>query len=525
MKYRFADCEFDSESFALHRDGVFVQTTPQVLSILLFLLVSRPRLVTKDELVDEVWDGRAVSDAAITVRVRALRQAIGDTGAEQRLIKTIRGRGFRFVGEVEVEQQPEPQAVIEAPAEVEAASGLEPSTAIQPPSIAVQPFGLNDADGVYPVFATALPDEILTALSKLRSLTVIARGSSFQHPSFSVRPRTVREKLGADYSLAGQIDVDANSLRLLLELAETASEETIWRETYNVDVSEIHEVRADVVTNVAGQIEARISNNELMKARLQAPDHLSSWQSLHMGWGRLHALPLPRMDEADDFLTGAMQLDPGYARPHAALALSQYFRILWSATGDASEMIEQCLATAHQAIALDPYDPLSNLVLARALSNIGDSDGFEVYVQKSVEAAPSFALGLADLARVQAMKGRIDESRKTLARVATLDPMAIHPESVELTNLIIEIQTGQMSAALVRAQQLSRRDTLMINSCASILLTLHMASDADSANAFADRLKRRFSPARLKQFFSSVHQSMPGVKELIESAAKQHGLM
>src|SRR5262245_15757653 len=106
LRYLFADCVFDTDRRELRRGADLLSVTPQVFDVLQYLIRNRERVVSKDELIAAVWDGRIVSDAALTTRINVVRNAIGDSGEDQRLIKTLPRKGFRFVGAVEEEQAP-----------------------------------------------------------------------------------------------------------------------------------------------------------------------------------------------------------------------------------------------------------------------------------------------------------------------------------------------------------------------------------------------------------------------------------
>jgi DNA-binding winged helix-turn-helix (wHTH) protein len=103
MIHRFGDCELDEGRFELRRGGVPRHLEPQVFEVLAYLVRNRGRLVTKAELLDEVWGSRFVSESALTSRVKAARRAVGDSGREQRVIRTVHGRGYEFLAPV---QQP-----------------------------------------------------------------------------------------------------------------------------------------------------------------------------------------------------------------------------------------------------------------------------------------------------------------------------------------------------------------------------------------------------------------------------------
>jgi TolB-like protein len=191
----------DVDRRELRRGGNPVAATPQVFDLLLYLICNRDRVVSKDELIGSVWGGRIVSDSALTTRINAVRAVLGDTGAERRFIRTIHRKGVRFVGDVR-----------ETPAETNAVWRLNP-TAREPvtltvpdqPSIVVLPFQNISGDPEQEYFADGMVEEIITALSRIRWLFVIARNSSFTYKGKAVDVRQLGHDLGVRYVLEGSV--------------------------------------------------------------------------------------------------------------------------------------------------------------------------------------------------------------------------------------------------------------------------------------------------------------------------------
>jgi DNA-binding winged helix-turn-helix (wHTH) protein len=115
LRFLFEEFAFDTDRRELHRGADVVSVTPQVFDLLDYLIRNRERVVSKDDLIDAVWNGRSVSDAALTTRFNVARSAIGDSGEEQRLIKTLPRKGFRFVGAVREERVPANAATADPP--------------------------------------------------------------------------------------------------------------------------------------------------------------------------------------------------------------------------------------------------------------------------------------------------------------------------------------------------------------------------------------------------------------------------
>jgi DNA-binding winged helix-turn-helix (wHTH) protein len=181
LRYLFEDYAFDTIRRELHRGAEIVSVAPQVFDLLDYLIRNRERVVSKGDLIDAIWNGRSVSDAALTTRLNVARSVIGDTGEDQRLIKTLPRKGFRFVGAVVETQGP-------AGATTADNSTTPALTLPNKPSIAVLPFANLSGDPEQDYFADGMVDEITTALSRFKSLFVIARNSSFTYkagPSIS----------------------------------------------------------------------------------------------------------------------------------------------------------------------------------------------------------------------------------------------------------------------------------------------------------------------------------------------------
>jgi DNA-binding winged helix-turn-helix (wHTH) protein len=162
MLYRFEDFSLDTDRRELRRGAGLVSIEPRAFDLLELVIRNRARVVSKDDLIDTLWEGRVVSEGALTTCVNAVRRAIGDSGEAQRLIKTLPHKGIRFVGAVREEPEPgedaSPQAVQEPP---------RPALALpEKPSIAVLPFTNMSGDPEQDYFADGMADEIITALSR-----------------------------------------------------------------------------------------------------------------------------------------------------------------------------------------------------------------------------------------------------------------------------------------------------------------------------------------------------------------------
>jgi DNA-binding winged helix-turn-helix (wHTH) protein len=158
VRFLFDGYLLDTDRRELHRGSALVALEPQVFDLLAFLVCDRDRVVSKDDLLASVWGGRIVSESTIASRINAARRAIGDNGEQQRLIRTIIGKGIRFVGAVRGLQQL-----------VDISGGQRSRGLPDEPSIAVLPFVDLSRDPEQESFADGLVEEMTTALSRCPS--------------------------------------------------------------------------------------------------------------------------------------------------------------------------------------------------------------------------------------------------------------------------------------------------------------------------------------------------------------------
>ncbi|MGI9325164.1 MAG: winged helix-turn-helix domain-containing protein, partial [Pseudomonadales bacterium] len=214
MIYAFDQFRLDLQRGELRRNDAELSLEPRAFALLCLLIENHDRLVSKDEVLEKVWDGRIVSDTAISTVIKSTRKVLGDDGSTQRFIRTVRGRGYRFAAVVRlVGAEPNPLVPSELPHSPEA---------VQPrPSLAILPFSLVGYAGELSAIADAIPAELISSLSRLRWIQVIARGSSFRFRDQDPNLDVIRETLGANYCLTGIVEIFSNALTIAVELSDT----------------------------------------------------------------------------------------------------------------------------------------------------------------------------------------------------------------------------------------------------------------------------------------------------------------
>ena len=253
MLFRFADCMLDTDRRELERGARSIPLGPQVFDLLLYLLQNRERVVSKSDLFSEIWKGRTVSESTLTSHINAVRKAVGDTGAEQRLIRTIARKGFRFVGDVGSSAQA-------ANDELDTRSPI--SVPADRPSIAVLPFLNLSDDPTQEYFTDGVVEDIITGLSRIKWLFVIARNSSFTYKGRAVDIKQVGRELGVRYVLEGSVRKAAGNVRLTGQLIDPSTGAHIWAERFDGSLEDIFRLQDQVTTSVLGAITPNLSGRK-----------------------------------------------------------------------------------------------------------------------------------------------------------------------------------------------------------------------------------------------------------------------
>lgn len=351
MQYRFEDYALDVTRRELRRGTELIAVEPQVFDLIDYLIRHRDRVVSKDDLMAAVWNGRIVSDSALTSRINSARAAVGDTGEEQRLIKTLRSKGFRFVGAVSEEQG--------APA----AAGLTEHAVAPPaladqPSIAVLPFVNMSGDPAQDYFADGITEEIITALARFKGLFVIARNSSFAYRGQAADIKRIARELDVRYVLEGSVRNSGDRVRITGQLIVAETGTHIWADRFERRIGDIFDLQDEITENIVGAVEPEILAAELRRARSKRPDSLVAYDCVLRAYQHLFNLTLEDNDKALDFLRQAIRLAPHYAQAYAYASWANLFRVQLIQGGSLRPLLTDALILAQQAVELDPTDPL-----------------------------------------------------------------------------------------------------------------------------------------------------------------------
>jgi TolB-like protein len=424
MLYRFGTFELDMARFELRAGGEARPLEPQVFALLALLVENRERLVSRDEIIEKVWDGRVVSDAAVASRVKSARQALGDDGKSQRYIRTIHSQGFRFVADVQATRDASPSVVAEADAGGPHDAGL--AAEASRPSIAVLPFQLVGDAGPHAAIADALPHELITELSRLRWLFVTARGSSFRLRDANADVVEIGRVLGVRYCLSGTVEVALSRLAVMVELADARDGGIVWADRYAGTLDEVHEMRTEIRSSILAALEIRIPLHEAALARLAAPANLDAWSAYHLGLQHMYRFNRRDNAAATALFQQAVARDPGFARAHAGLSFVHFQSAFMRQTDDVAREIDLARRDASRGLELDPIDPFVLFTMGRTYWLEGDLDSALAWLERATAVSPNYAQGLYARGWTETLAGRglAGRSHVDLAmRLSPLDPL------------------------------------------------------------------------------------------------------
>jgi TolB-like protein len=357
LQFIFDNHRLDTERRELHRGLERIAVEPQVFDLLIYLLQNRDRVVSKDDLFASVWGGRVVSESTLTSRINAARKAVGDSGEDQKLIRTVARKGVRFVGIVDATSNgAEPNHAAAIADEIH-----EPPRPAMPlpdrPAIAVLPFTNMSGDHEQEYFSDGISEDIITALSKLRWFFVIARNSSFTYKGKAVHLKQVAEELGVGYVVEGSVRKGGDRVRITVQLNDVATGSHLWAEKYDRSLADVFAVQDEITEAIVAAIEPQLYAAENFRARRKPPESMDAWDLVMRALS--HYWRVTRQDNvvAQALLEKAIAIDPNYGQALGVLATSYTFsaHMGWADMATVVPIAERAALASIQADSEDPW--------------------------------------------------------------------------------------------------------------------------------------------------------------------------
>lgn len=471
----------DFKERVLSREGAPIRLGSRAFDVLAALAAARGQLITKDDLIAQVWPQQVVEDNALQVQISALRKALGERDGEGSYIVTVAGRGYRLHG---LQSAP--------PRRADVTFTLPTSRPVPNRSIAVLPFRNVSSDPEQEYFVDGMVEDIITGLSRIRWLSVIARNSSFAYKGRAVDAKQIGRELGVGYIVEGSVRKADTRVRITVQLIETETGGHLWADRYDRKLGDIFALQDELTMSIVGAIEPTLRRAEIERVRRARPDSLGAYDLVLRAMPHVHSHLAAEADAAIPLLKQALMLEPDYPAAHAPLALCYHSRFsrgglreedrvaaihharaastdavddasalgicgfvisldehdhdfarqlfdralelsssdiftLWCSSIAQSWWGETDLAIerAQRALQLSPFDPLNYLAYnALAISYFSLGRYGEAYeaARRSVHMSPRFSVSHSLLVAALVGLGREEEAKRSAQRLLSIDP-------------------------------------------------------------------------------------------------------
>ena len=403
--YLVGDCEVRPDERRVMTGGEPAALGARAFDLLVCLIERRDRVVNKSELMELIWPGSVVEENNLTVQVSALRKLLGPQA-----LATVPGRGYRFamqVRETGLDARPA-QAEVTGSADLAPAPGKIYLPLPDKPSIAVLPFDNLGGDPDQEYFIDGVTEDIITELSRFRSLFVIARNSTFSYKGKAVDVRMVAKELGVRYVVEGSIRRAANRIRVAAQLIDALNGTQLWAEKYDRALEDVFAVQEELTQAIVAAIAPQIESFEFQKVRSVRAGNLNAYEMA------MRARDIARRadreaeavshDEALRLASEAVAIDPECGTALGTIAYL-HWRQVWAGTTTVSNPIEAGLTAARRAITIDSGDHMAHLWKGMLLMFSDQHDAGLADLRRAHELNPNDALTLSLLGQYAAGAG------------------------------------------------------------------------------------------------------------------------
>jgi len=522
MAFEFGDYVLDPGRRELFRGLEPIGVGPQVFDVLAYLVTNREQVVSKDQLLDAVWGGRIVSESTLASHINAVRKAIGDSGSEQRLVKTIARKGFRFVGEVREAPVHDGSAL---PKGVADPSGRAKTLTLPGrPSIAVLPFVNLSGDPEQDYFADGVVEDIIAALSRIRWLFVIARNSSFTYKNKIVDVKQAGRELGVRYILEGSVRKAANRMRITGQLIDATTGAHIWADRFEGTLEDIFDLQDRLSESIVGAIAPQLEQAEIERAVHKPTDSLDAYDYYLRGMAHFHLMTREAIDKARPLFDTAIELDPEFAAAYGMAAWCIFWRKLNGWISDPTREMEEGARLARRAVALGKNDAVALTRGGHALGHFGgELNACIALVDKALVLNPNLAAAWFLGAWQRIARGEPDvaiERFQHVMRLSPLDPEMIRMQAgLGLAHML----AGRFEMASSWAEKAFRELPDFGVACGVLAASYALAGRMDAAGRTMQHL-RRLDPGLRVSNISWLSFRRPQDLELFADGLRKAGL-
>jgi TolB-like protein/DNA-binding winged helix-turn-helix (wHTH) protein/Tfp pilus assembly protein PilF len=430
LRYLFEEYAFDTDLRELHRGVDVVSVAPQVFDLLDYLIRNRERVVNKDDLINTVWNGRVVSDAALTTRLNVARSAIGDSGEKQRLIKTLPRKGFRFVGTVQEVRSRQNIARLDrtnAAVQDGFASGADNGAAMSSSpaaprlSIVVLPFANFGGDPEQDYFVDGVTESLTTDLSRISGSFVIGRHTAFTYKGKAVDLKQLGRELNVRYVLEGSVQRSGNRLRVNVQLVDAEAGAHLWADRFDKPLSDLFDMQDEIVSRLANTLDAQLTEQEARRSE-RAP-HPNSMDLYFQGKALLYKGWTPEfLAQARVLFEGALALDPKNIEAMVWMALADLIIGASYFTDEPAPRLASAEAMSVKAACLAPNHAWAHFALGTMLVRTHRAAQGIAEYKRALALDRNLAVAHAEIGSAKHFLGRGGETEAHISEAFRLSP-------------------------------------------------------------------------------------------------------
>lgn len=508
MLFLFDNFSLDTDRFELRRGEKLIRAEPQVVELLAHLVANNHRLVTRDEIVEKIWLGRVVSEAAISSRIKAARHALDDDGIAQRYIRTVHRKGFRFVGEM---RHGSGTSRVETLTPEALVGSDGPSLHGARPSVIVLPFINLSSDLEQEYLSDGITADVIARLSKYRWIDVIARNTSFGYKGKAMDVRELGALLQVDYVVEGSVQRVGSRIRIGVQLIDAHTGHSKWSDRNDRELADIFVLQDEITEIMAARIEPEIGVAERNRVHLMhppranAPD-LKAWESYHLGVFHFFRFTGPDNVEAQRLLRHSQELDPQFGEPFAWWAYATILGMVYWDTSPTQDLLDEALKACDRALEIDGQDATFHALRARVLLARQEYDQAITANEMAISLNPSLAAAHCGLGDSLTYETRYDEAVRSFDKAIALSPNDPQIWAFYSYGALSMIFSGQYEKALQWAEKAASIPNHQYWTLAHRAVALACLGRIDEAQAAADRLLHKLPRfcrnfAREKLFF------------------------
>jgi TolB-like protein/tetratricopeptide (TPR) repeat protein len=453
---RFGQFRLDPVRAEFTRSGQPVALRPKIYALLNLFAGSPGRVLGKEELLAALWPNAVVAEGSLSQCVTELRAALGESGDS--LIKTVPRQGYRF--DAEVLPDPVPLAVADQ----------------DKPSIAVLPFDNIGGDPEQEYFADGMVEEITTALSRMRSLFVVARISSLAYKGKAADVKQIGRELGVRYLLEGSVRKVGNRLRITGQLVDATTGAHIWADRFDGGLEDVFALQDRVTESVVGAVLPKLESAEIERAKRKPTANLHAYDYYLRGLAVYRQFSRQgRMDEPLQLFMRAIELDPEFAFAHAMAACCYAVRKTTGCMTDPEKDLPEAARLAARAVELGAEDPFTLGACGWVIAYVvGDLDAGCALVDRALALNPNLSNCWQWGGTIKVWLGEPDEAIARFERAMRLGPLNPYLWISQLGTAQAHLMAGRYDEASAWAEKALQRASdhptvLRIHAASSVL--------------------------------------------------------